>query len=165
MQTLFHLCFGFVCLGLLSIHSKGAEGPNNPPIHYQSTIKPLLTAHCASCHGALAQKGKLRLDASQLILKGGRSGPAITVNQPESSLIVQAIQGVHLRKMPPPNEGSPLHADQIETLQKWISQGAKMPSRETIPEDPKKHWAFQIPRKLPINQSNQNPIDHYIGQG
>ena len=165
MQTLFHLCFGFVCLGLLSIHSKGAEGPNNPPIHYQSTIKPLLTAHCASCHGALAQKGKLRLDASQLILKGGRSGPAITVNQPESSLIVQAIQGVHLRKMPPPNEGSPLHADQIETLKKWISQGAKMPSRETIPEDPKKHWAFQIPRKLPINQSNQNPIDHYIGQG
>lgn len=165
MQTLFHFCFGFVCLGLFSIHSQGAESPNNQPVNYQSTIKPLLTAHCASCHGALAQKGKLRLDASQLILKGGRSGPAITVNQPESSLIVQAIQGVHLRKMPPPNEGSPLHAEQIETLKKWISQGAKMPSLETIPEDPKKHWAFQIPRKLPITKNNANPIDHYIGQG
>ncbi len=171
MQTLIctsiglHQCFGFLGLMLFSFYANGANDPNDPPVSYLTTIKPLLTARCVSCHGALAQKGKLRLDASQFILTGGRGGPAITVNQPESSLILQAIQGFHLLKMPPTNEGSPLNDDQIKTIKKWISQGANMPSREIVPEDPKNHWAFQKPRKAPLGNNSRNPIDHFLEKG
>ena len=33
-------------------------------------VKALLSAKCYSCHGALKQKGKLRLDTRNLMLKG-----------------------------------------------------------------------------------------------
>ena len=47
------------------------------PIDYRRDIKPILASRCVSCHGALQQKGGLRLDAGQLLRKGGKNGPVV----------------------------------------------------------------------------------------
>ena len=38
------------------------QSPDNAPIDYLRSVKPILSAHCYSCHGAIKQKAGLRLD-------------------------------------------------------------------------------------------------------
>ena len=40
-------------------------------VDYEREIKPLLFQKCAACHGALKQNSGLRMDAGELIRKGG----------------------------------------------------------------------------------------------
>lgn len=154
--------FAAVLVGLLPAAAVSA------PVDYLKQIKPLLAARCASCHGALAQKAKLRLDTAGFIRMGGRSGPAIIAGTSAESPIIQAVLGKDRRRMPPENEGSALSAEQIALLRAWIDQGAAAPANEPIPEDPRKHWAFQKPVRpaLPAAQfahaSGTNPIDSFI---
>ena len=44
---------------------------------YNDLVAPILTAKCGACHGEEKQKGKLRLDSFEAILKGGTEGPSI----------------------------------------------------------------------------------------
>lgn len=168
--TLFHFLCHIFSLNLIAGKTFALEAPKPAPIDYATQIKPFLVARCGACHGSLAQKGKLRLDASQFIRKGGRSGPGIIPNQAESSPLFQAVMGQDLQKMPPENEGAPLTADQLQMIKQWIVQGAKMPPEELVPGDPKDHWAFHKPlRPTPPEPKdplwNTNPIDRFISKG
>ena len=58
---------------------------------FEQNVRPLLAEKCYSCHGAKKQKGGLRLDSLEAILKGGESGPAVVPGKPEESLLVSAI--------------------------------------------------------------------------
>ena len=44
-----------------------------PAVDYAKEIRPLFKERCVSCHGSVKQKGKLRLDAGALILKGAEN--------------------------------------------------------------------------------------------
>ena len=58
---------------------------------FEQNVRPLLAENCYSCHAAKKQKGGLRLDSLEAILKGGESGPAVVPGKPEESLLVSAI--------------------------------------------------------------------------
>ncbi|MCY2968583.1 MAG: hypothetical protein NT069_34005 [Planctomycetota bacterium] len=45
-----------------------------PRVDYLRDVKPLLEKRCFACHGALAQKGALRLDTGTLVRIGGGGG-------------------------------------------------------------------------------------------
>ncbi len=144
------------------------------PIDYVKQVKPLLEARCYSCHGALRQRGGLRLDAGVLILKGGDSGPAVLARNSGESLLVDAVTtGTQVSRMP--QEGEPLKPDEVAVLKGWIDQGASYPSEEKIPADPARHWAFVPPRRpaVPVHRADLatvaatasvgNPIDAFLG--
>ncbi len=136
-------------------------------VDYVKQVKPLLAARCVSCHGALKQKGKLRLDTAAFIRQGGRSGPAIVPGNSAESLLIQAVLGLDHERMPPENEGTPLTPEQVELLKAWIDQGAPAPTDEPVPEDPRKHWAFHKPVRPPVPsvpdpQWAAHPIDAFI---
>ncbi len=57
------------------------------------------------------------------LMKGGRSGPAVTPGNPDESILIQVIKGTRPPKMPP--QGS-VPAAQLEQLTKWIADGAKV---------------------------------------
>ena len=38
---------------------------------FESRVRPVLATHCISCHGPKAQKGGLRLDSREALLRGG----------------------------------------------------------------------------------------------
>src|ERR1043166_6833735 len=44
---------------------------------YANDIKPIFEKSCIKCHGAEKQKGKLRLDSLQAVLKGGEDGQVV----------------------------------------------------------------------------------------
>src|SRR5687767_12030134 len=96
------------------------------PIDYAREVKPLLRERCYACHGALKQKGKLRLDTVALMTTGGRSGPAVKAGDPGGSpLVARVCDPDDAARMPP--EGKRLTPEQITTLKTWIAEGAKGP--------------------------------------
>jgi len=126
------------------------------PIDYARQVKPILHAHCFSCHGALQQKSQLRLDAASLIMRGGESGPVIVPGHADKSLLIQSVEGTDDVELMP-KEASPLKPAQIAVLRKWINQGAKAPLDEKIPPDPARHWAFASPVRPPVPPAPKAP--------
>ena len=53
------------------------SAPADEKVDYLKQIKPILSAKCFSCHGALKQEAALRLETLALMLEGGDSGEAI----------------------------------------------------------------------------------------
>jgi Protein of unknown function (DUF1553)/Protein of unknown function (DUF1549)/Planctomycete cytochrome C len=136
-------------------------------IDYLRDVKPLLQSRCWSCHGALRQKANLRLDTAPLIRKGGKSGSALIAHNSSGSLLIDAVAGINgATRMPPKTEGPALADKEIALLKAWIDQGGAAP-QEAVPEDPRKHWAFQPPIRPPLPAIHEpewakNPIDAFL---
>jgi hypothetical protein len=93
---------------------------------FEKDVRPLLVEKCYSCHSERKQKGGLRLDSLEAILKGGDSGPAVVPGKPGESLLVEAIN-YEGPEMPPAGK---LPAEKIDILTRWVSLGAPWPSRD-----------------------------------
>src|SRR5204862_2549635 len=98
------------------------------PVDYLRDVKLILAQHCTTCHGAVRQEASLRLDAASLIRKGGESGPALVAGKSAESLILDAVTGNGVTRMP--LEGEPLADPQIELLRRWLDQGPVAPAEK-----------------------------------
>ncbi|MDF2375001.1 MAG: PSD1 and planctomycete cytochrome C domain-containing protein [Verrucomicrobiales bacterium] len=143
------LCVVAGLLGLsASAHADNAE-------LYSEKIKPLLEERCYACHGALKQKGKLRVDTAVQIREAG-----VLDN---GELIARLTSGDLDERMPP--EGEALHAQEIEMIQAWITAGAPGPENEKPEDDPGQHWSFQTIKRPEIPPGDfGNPIDAFLAE-
>ena len=91
---------------------------------FEQNVRPLLAQNCYSCHGEKKQKGGLRLDSLEAILKGGESGPAVVPGKPDESLLVSAINYAG-PEMPPSGKLAP---EKVAVLTRWVSAGARGPA-------------------------------------
>src|SRR5690349_5533034 len=67
---------------------------------FEAKIRPILVESCFDCHTA-DEKGGLRLDSRERLLKGGDSGPAVVPGSPDASLLMKAVRHVQgVSKMP-----------------------------------------------------------------
>jgi sec-independent protein translocase protein TatC len=82
---------------------------------------------CQTCHGATVQQGDLRLDSREALLKGGKEGPAIDPEDPENSLLLQAI-----RKDGKLTRHPKVHVSEKATgrLTAWIKKDAPWPEKD-----------------------------------
>ena len=101
------------------------EGQPLPATFFEEKIRPLLAEHCYACHTQSATGG-LRLDSRMAMLRGGKTGPAIVPNQPNASLLLQAVSHANPKLQMPP--GGKLTEAQIADLRKWIAAGADWPA-------------------------------------
>jgi uncharacterized membrane protein/mono/diheme cytochrome c family protein len=94
---------------------------------YADMVQPLLQARCYSCHGAEKQKGKLRMDLPEHLLKGGENGKLyIAGNAAESELIRRLMLPLSHEDHMPPKEKPQLSKEEIALLHWWISNGADL---------------------------------------
>jgi hypothetical protein len=150
----------------------GAQDKPIPPEQvrfFEANIRPLLVEQCQKCHGAKKQEANLRLDSRDLVLKGGDSGPAVVVGQPDKSLLIQAVRHANGKlKMP---DGKKLSERHIADLIRWVQIGLPYPQYETTAKanDVKGRdwWSFKpvtepgIP-KVKDASWPQSPLDHFI---
>jgi uncharacterized membrane protein len=97
---------------------------------YDDVIQPLLDARCTSCHSSKKQKGELRLDGKQFILRGGKTGLLFEPGNPDSSLMYRriALPLEHKNHMPP-NERPQLTSAEVNLVQSWIKGGCDFSKR------------------------------------
>lgn len=100
---------------------------------YVTHIKPLLQRSCLKCHGAEKRKGGLRLDEKRFAMKGGESGVSIVAGDPAKSLLysMSALSADDEDVMP--EKGKLLALSELETLKRWIEQGAVWPDDAAAP--------------------------------
>ena len=115
-------------LPLSFVQSVGRAAETGQAEFFESKIRPLLIENCHTCHTGV-QSGGLRLDSLDTVLKGGNSGAAIILGNPDKSLLIQVVSHTHDRlRMPPTGK---LEPHEIEYLKDWIRAGAAWPeSRE-----------------------------------
>ena len=93
---------------------------------FEEKVQPILAARCIKCHGGSEKvRGGLRLDNRESVLKGGDLGPAVSLQQPEESVLLQAIRYQEL-EMPP---GGKLPQGELDILTRWVKEGVPWSSR------------------------------------
>ena len=92
---------------------------------YEDLVKPILSQRCYTCHSTAKQKGKLRLDDKESLLKGGKHGVVLVANKvDESEIILRLLLPLDEKDNMPPKEKSQLTSTEIEILKLWIVSGA-----------------------------------------
>jgi hypothetical protein len=148
-------------VGILAASSAITHAADPTP-DYTRQIRPLLAERCFGCHGAdpKTRKAGLRLDdatgATSKLESGSR---AISPGKPDASeLIARIATDDEFTRMPPPESGKALSADEQNLLKQWIAGGAPY----------QRHWAFDAPQRpaLPEKLSNpqwvRHPIDRFV---
>lgn len=94
-------------------------------VAYSAVIQPILETKCYSCHGTNKQKGKLRLDQPDFILKGGKDGEILISGKPdESEMIKRILLSKENKDHMPPIEKPQLSKQELELLHWWVNGGA-----------------------------------------
>ena len=91
-------------------------------VSFHADVAPIFAMHCNGCHG---EAGKLSLRSHSDALRGGNLGKIIIVGDAERSLLIHFVDGRRGEAHRMPIGGRPLSARQIETLRRWIDEGAK----------------------------------------
>lgn len=131
-------------------------------LDYSRDVRPILAANCFHCHGqdASHREADLRLDVREAPAGEEAHGAAqvVTPGEPaESELVARIISDDESLRMPPADSGKELKASEIETLRRWVEEGAEYQT----------HWAFVTPvRPTPPTVSDpswvKNPIDAFV---
>ena len=139
-----------------------------PAVDFQRDVRPILSDNCFACHGPdeATREADLRLDTRDGAFSprppAGRSNrprdPAVVPGDIDASLLVERINHTDpLRRMPPEVSQKALSGDQVETLTRWVEQGA----------DWDEHWSFAaIDRPAPPDVDDEawarDPLDRFI---
>lgn len=81
----------------------------------------LLKSNCFSCHNGVKKKGGLSMTSREGLLKGGENGPALNLDAPEKSALLEALAAGADPHMPPKKQLPPA---QIDALKRWVKEGA-----------------------------------------
>src|SRR6188768_4329264 len=125
------------------------------PVSFYGDVAPIFAMHCNGCHG---ESSGLRLRSHDDLLRGGNLGKALIAGDAQNSLLIQFVDGRRGEAHRMPLGGRPLSAKQIETLRRWIDEGAKA-------DDPARA-VKQIHRlkdvKLPARINCRVPVSGYL---
>ncbi len=167
-----------LCAGACWLGFAGAARSEDPKADdfFEKEVRPILANFCMECHGTQKQKGGLRLDSRDAVLKGGDSGPAIVPGKPTESLLVTAVHYDKDLQMPPKGK---LKVDQVAALTTWVKLNAPWPKTQEkvrtvfepstfkITDKDRAFWSFQPVRApaLPAVRNNawpQAPLDYFV---
>jgi mono/diheme cytochrome c family protein len=100
--------------------------PLSAKVDFRRDVQPILETRCVRCHGPDVAMKNLRLNRKD------RAMSVIVPKRPEDSRLFLAIQSGY---MPP--AGKKLPDAEIETLKRWIAEGARWPKNlELTPKLP-----------------------------
>jgi hypothetical protein len=149
-----------VALGLLvwgRVPKSMAGSQQGKGIDFNREIRPILSDNCFTCHGP---DEKQRMAGLRFDTKEGafaRAGVIVPGDAAKSRLYKRITATDPEQLMPPVYSGHKLTDRQIESLRKWIEEGARWDT----------HWAYISPKRPEIpaikdDTWSRNPIDHFI---
>ena len=137
---------------------------------FNSQVKSILQQNCFQCHGGGDEvEGGLELTSREKIIEGGDYGPAVSLENPAESFLLEMVgYGQEMAQMPPDGR---LDDTALEILAKWINLGLPYPVQDTdvqpIPKTASNYWAYRPLKRSQVPSVNasewvSNPIDAFI---
>ena len=129
-------------------------------VDFQQDVRPILSDACFACHGpdANARQANLRLDTREGAF-ADRGGYRLIIpgNASESRLYQRMSHAEAVARMPPPTAERRPAPEDVETIRRWIDQGAEWSS----------HWAYEPPLRpaVPEAEAGDRPlseIDRFV---
>ncbi|MEA3211837.1 MAG: hypothetical protein QOE70_4894 [Chthoniobacter sp.] len=139
---------------------------------FEKSVRPVLAEQCYKCHGPEKQKGDIRVDSREALLRDSGDGPVAVSGKPDESALIKSIRHQGDSKMPA--KADKLPDDQIAALVEWVRIGMPWPEQKkaatpgATAEGTKGHWSWQPLREPPVppiqNPASriQNPVDAFI---
>jgi len=149
---------------ILGVRETVAAENDVAPVDFTRDIRPILSDNCYPCHGpdAESREADLRLDVREGALADLGGHAALVPGNAEQSelyrrLIVEDTDEDTDERMPPPDSGKELSADQIELVRRWIEAGADWPQ----------HWSFVSMERKPLPEVDDpgwanSEIDRFV---
>jgi len=173
----------WILLGLRMLWMESARAASPDAVElFEQRIRPILANECYECHGAKKQKGGLRVDFRDGLLKGGESGPAIIPGDSRKSLLLKSIRHAN-RDSGMPKDRPQLPESVIADFARWVDAGAVDPRDQPQSVSPaaatdssgfaatiqarKEWWSFR-PVRMPSIPSVTNtawsdhPVDRFL---
>jgi hypothetical protein len=132
----------------------------NAIVHFDRDVQPIFSRVCIRCHGAIERNGGLGLSDREHAFAELDSGlRAIVPGKPHQSELLRRVSADDPAERMPP-KGEPLLQSEIDTLRRWIEQGAQWPP----------HWSYRplnrppLPDPARLDQRSwaKTPIDLFI---
>lgn len=182
-ETVLRIASSVLCLAIpiaMPSSTLGAEG-NEVVVaeqveFFEKRVRPLLVTHCYECHAGEEIDGGLSVESRSGLIKGGETGPAIVLRDPEKSLLIEAVRYANEDlQMPPTGQ---LKQSEVAILARWVTMGAPDPRTEvgsssTNPatgmtvEEGRDFWSFQPVENWPVPRVKdetwvRTPIDSFV---
>ena len=117
-------------------------------VFYTEVIQPILNQKCVSCHNDKKTKGGLKMNSYNAIMKGGKNGLVVMINNSIDSKIHKRMNlPIEDRYHMPPKSRTQPSMEEIELIKIWIDNSA---SKNALVGDlpiPKKMLASFFPEK------------------
>lgn len=157
-------CWTWATLLLTSVPDPGDDRPS---IDFVRDVAPIFERHCLSCHSPDNRKGGINLTTSEDLIDLAY----LDRDDPDASdlltLVTPEAEGERPRM---PIKGDPLTPDQVDTLRRWIAEGADWPEGLVLsPDDDSIWWSFRpiapvdppTPPAIP-EAWRTHPIDRFL---
>jgi Protein of unknown function (DUF1553)/Protein of unknown function (DUF1549)/Planctomycete cytochrome C/NedA-like, galactose-binding domain len=143
---------------ILLIALFATPGARGQPVDFNRDVRPILSNNCFACHGPdeKVRKADLRLDTKEGAVADLGDHAAIVPGKPDESELVKRITATS-KVMPPAKTGKKLSKAEIDTLTRWVKEGATYA----------RHWAYVVPVRpeLPAVKNAawpRNAIDRFL---
>lgn len=153
---------------LLVLITASAAAAEPAKIDFAHDVVPILQKQCGQCHTGDKQQGGFSMNSRALLVRGGESGPAVSAGKSATSALIARVTSTDSEQRMPP-EGPRLTDKQVETLKRWIDEGATWEEGFTFEKsgyDPP--LKLQRPALPPAQAGRENPVDrlldHYLAQ-
>ena len=148
------------CLLAVAGFASGAE-----PVDFRRDVAPILERRCLSCHQDGEHRGGLSLQSAEMAGKGGESGKVIEPGDAASSYLLDVLIPTDGEAEMPKGK-APLAENEIDTIRRWIADGAKWPKGFVL--KPPVLWSLRpitrpaVPHVETDEFLIRNPIDAYV---
>ncbi|HQX50615.1 MAG TPA: DUF1549 domain-containing protein, partial [Planctomycetaceae bacterium] len=148
-------------IGLAWISSTPQLAADEVEVDFARDVLPILSDNCFQCHGPdvkEGRKGDLRLDDESDVKRDRDGHRAVAEGQPEESELWQRITSSDADlRMPPAELGRTLNPQQLDSIKRWINQGAHWG----------RHWALERVQRPATDSANaegvaRSPIDQLV---
>lgn len=121
-----HRFLPLLALSLIAPNMRAADIAPEDKTVFDGVVLNIFTSKCIGCHGPSKQKGKLRLDTYDAMIKGGDSGKASIApkNSAGSESIARVILPAEHDDHMPPKDKPQLTAEELNILKWWVDAGA-----------------------------------------
>src|SRR5947209_16523458 len=124
-KTTRSLLLGALSLAALTGSARaGEEAKAADKVSYYTQVRPIFQAHCQGCHQPAKPGGGYVMTSFDRLLAGGETKSAAVVpEKPTESYLIDQITPDG-GKAAMPKDKPPLSPPELETIAKWIAQGA-----------------------------------------